>query len=759
MNFDITSVISSRVKQILRLTCRFLIVFVCGLLLNNVCFAGKTKINIKKFAVNDLVCCPPGSGYTPSCNGMIWSSINKFKANGSTGNAKLRLGLFLPNGFPKPDLILITDTMGRLLKWKNTFTAPTFTITCGNDSNANATTAVANHFSIPLSGHWIGFESSQFTIPNSTDSFEYRLLYIWNQPAACRYITGYQWNGDNVNTLAINEDTAKFVSPSSLFGTQSCNGFPVSIQIIPPCTYPQISTPPTYLDSLYNGTNTYTNYTGIFTGLATGTYTLVTKDSITHAVISTNTINVTMPPAAVVDSNVTACTTFTWTANNNTYTTSGIYTTTGTNSTGCNIIKALVLTINPNSSSVLDTTISCSYTWPITGSTYTASGTYTGTTLNTFACVQHDTLHLTIDPSNHVDPAIDQPISCYGNHDGSIQAIAYPLSNAFTYIRSGAAQTPDTNTTGFFNHLQPGTHFVHASSGGCASDSSVSVPEPAPLDITFVTDSLVTCHDSDGVLSISITGGTALLGGYLTWWTNNAGDTINDIVNNNYALTLDSLPRGFYNVAIEDDNGCFYNETDSIEVQPCNPILHVTCFLQGYYEPSLSMMLPVLSNQGQTSVTGACDSITVELHSGISPYALVASKKVVLMQNGNATCNFTSVYGSKYVVIKHRNTIETWSDIPVLMDSILNFNFSTLASKAYGSNQVQVKPGVWGFYSGDLNQDENIDLIDYPILENDITLFNFGYFATDINGDGNVDLLDLPYNEMNISNFIFSSHP
>ena len=48
---------------------------------------------------------------------------------------------------------------------------------------------------------------------------------------------------------------------------------------------------------------------------------------------------------------------------------------------------------------------------------------------------------------------------------------------------------------------------------------------------------------------------------------------------------------------------------------------------------------------------------------------------------------------------------------------------------------------------------------DLSILENDIVLFSFGYFDSDINGDGNVDLLDFPIIENNVGSFIFSEHP
>ena len=87
------------------------------------------------------------------------------------------------------------------------------------------------------------------------------------------------------------------------------------------------------------------------------------------------------------------------------------------------------------------------------------------------------------------------------------------------------------------------------------------------------------------------------------------------------------------------------------------------------------------------------------------------------------------------------------------------YDFTTSTSQAYGSNQVQVSPGIWAFFSGDVVVDENLDLLDIGEVETDISNFQFGYYATDINGDGNIDLLDVPALETNISNFIFSNHP
>ena len=93
------------------------------------------------------------------------------------------------------------------------------------------------------------------------------------------------------------------------------------------------------------------------------------------------------------------------------------------------------------------------------------------------------------------------------------------------------------------------------------------------------------------------------------------------------------------------------------------------------------------------------------------------------------------------------------------ISAITNYDFTTAANKAYGSNQIEMEPGIWALFSGDLNTDDNIDLLDLSPLEADINNFSFGHFATDINGDGNVDLLDNPLLEQNINNFVFSIHP
>ena len=72
---------------------------------------------------------------------------------------------------------------------------------------------------------------------------------------------------------------------------------------------------------------------------------------------------------------------------------------------------------------------------------------------------------------------------------------------------------------------------------------------------------------------------------------------------------------------------------------------------------------------------------------------------------------------------------------------------------------ILLETGVYGFYSGDLNQDGFIEGLDYPQLFNDSNNLFEGYYATDLNGDGFVEGLDYPILFNNSNNLIETVHP
>jgi len=189
--------------------------------------------------------------------------------------------------------------------------------------------------------------------------------------------------------------------------------------------------------------------------------------------------------------------------------------------------------------------------------------------------------------------------------------------------------------------------------------------------------------------------------------------------------------------------------------------IRLTTFLQGYYTGT-GMMNSVMQNQNYIPTQGALvtDDIQIELRPSGNSSVVAATTICRLATNGETTCSFNPLSGNYYVVVKHRNSIQTWSASPISIGSSpIPLTFSTSPSQAFGNNLIATAAGIYALYSGDLNQDENIDLLDLSLLENDILNFQSGYLPADINGDGNVDLLDSPVVEDNISNFVFAAHP
>jgi hypothetical protein len=184
-------------------------------------------------------------------------------------------------------------------------------------------------------------------------------------------------------------------------------------------------------------------------------------------------------------------------------------------------------------------------------------------------------------------------------------------------------------------------------------------------------------------------------------------------------------------------------------------------FIEGYYNLNTpGFMKSVKFIQDNLSPLTDVADITVELRNA-STFALVTSTSAVLKTNGTAACLFpTAPIGSFYVVVRGSNFLQTWTSGLVTIGSTpVSYNFSDAITKAYGANMVLLDAGIYGFYSGELNGDNNIDNADYLIWEVDANNFEFGAFPTDINGDGNVDNADYLIWETNANNFIFSVAP
>lgn len=139
------------------------------------------------------------------------------------------------------------------------------------------------------------------------------------------------------------------------------------------------------------------------------------------------------------------CGSYTWPVNGTTYTATGMYMDTLVNAAGCDSVITLDLTILSTSSST-DTRTECgSYTWSANGMTYTTTGMYTATLVNAAGCDSIVTLNLTVvNPNIGVSvsgatitatqgSAIYQWINCVGN-----TPIAGATSQSYTPTVNGS---------------------------------------------------------------------------------------------------------------------------------------------------------------------------------------------------------------------------------------------------------------------------------------------------------------------------------
>ncbi|MBS1518078.1 MAG: glycoside hydrolase family 9 protein [Bacteroidetes bacterium] len=182
-----------------------------------------------------------------------------------------------------------------------------------------------------------------------------------------------------------------------------------------------------------------------------------------------------------------------------------------------------------------------------------------------------------------------------------------------------------------------------------------------------------------------------------------------------------------------------------------------------FIDPSASVNLKVII-EGFYSLSdhrmNMRDSIRIFLRNSSPPYALIDSSVTAV-----DSVLFTGEYdfpgvsnGAYYLIIRHRNSIETWSSVThnVASGNILSVDFTDSFSKAYGNNTVQVdnSPVRYGIYSGDVNQDGVIDVSDGSIIDNDIFNFSTGYISSDVNGDRLADIADGLISENNAVNFV-----
>ncbi|MFT6167590.1 MAG: gliding motility-associated-like protein [Vicingaceae bacterium] len=200
---------------------------------------------------------------------------------------------------------------------------------------------------------------------------------------------------------------------------------------------------------------------GSFTWAQNGLSYLTTglhNDTILNAAgcdsIVTLDLTINQPTASTLTE--TACETYTWVRNGETYTTSGNYNDTVPNAVGCDSVITLDLTINQSTASSFSITSCDTYNWALSGVTYTISGSYNDTIPNAVGCDSVLTLILTIDRSTVANAGEDQSIC---DIDLAVLSANSPINGSGTWsVLSGSGSfnnlnNPNTTVTGITQGL------------------------------------------------------------------------------------------------------------------------------------------------------------------------------------------------------------------------------------------------------------------------------------------------------------------
>ncbi len=185
----------------------------------------------------------------------------------------------------------------------------------------------------------------------------------------------------------------------------------------------------------------------------------------------------------------------------------------------------------------------------------------------------------------------------------------------------------------------------------------------------------------------------------------------------------------------------------------CTLMLHLKVYIEGYY--SGSGIMRACTNPINYPLV--CDTLTIELRNGATPFSLISTARKTIDIYGNGDFEFSSGSSGQlyYLVVKHRNALETWSKVPVqFTNSTLTYNFTDSNTKAFGNNMKSFSDGSFALYSGDVDMNGLINNDDFIDIENNCSLFLSGYRKDDLSGDGLIESLDYSIVENNLGKIV-----
>ena len=271
-----------------------------------------------------------------------------------------------------------------------------------------------------------------------------------------------------------------------------------------------------------------TNTTGVFTGLASGDYSLITTVGGCTSTATLITINGQPANPAAPTSSVTTLTT-------------------------CAVPTGTITVTVP--APVAGTTYTVTGTSPVVAAQTNATGVFNGLTVGTYdvittvgGCTSTASVIVISPPAGAptISLTSSTDVTCFNDNDGAAVVSGSGGTGGLTY-----AWTPTGGTSASATGLTAGNYTATVTDGvGCSSSLLVTIGGPTQILITeTVTD--IICGSTNGQITTSVSGGS---GTYTYAWTPN-GETTSSISN---------LTAGNYSLTVTDGNGCSSTESYTV---------------------------------------------------------------------------------------------------------------------------------------------------------------------------------------------------
>ena len=478
-------------------------------------------------------------------------------------------------------------------------------------------------------------------------------------------------------------------------------------------------------------------------GTSTLTASNYTGSLLWNTTSVTSSINVTIAGTYTVTQNINGCISLSG---------SGIATPKTTP-----IAPIVTVVDNCNGTSVISAAI---YSGNLLWNTSETTATITVTTAGTYSVTQTVNGCTSLAGSGIANPKSTPATPIVNVQDNCASSV---LSTATTV---GALLWNTGATTSSITVNNPGTYSVTLTVNGCTSAAGSAIAQPiAPVVQTIsITPSANPATPGNSV-TFTATVNVPVSGQVYKWYVNNIQNTLSSTSIFTYIPANGDVVKCTIMPYLCNSGAT----SNSVTMTTYLTKLKVTAMLQGFYngigmEPASDydinndVFFPKFSNPV------IVDTISVVLRSTKYPtYDIIAEyHNLSLNTDGTISDIYVNLADTSikyvYVIVNHRNSVETWSDSTYIKSSVTNYNFYTHPfSQEFGGNMYEVNGATspnYLIWAGDVDQDGQVNIIDLSSIY-DMILDPYampGYYQQDCNGEGMVNLLDLTivYDNMNL---------